>query len=158
MHSLYFVKLKEERATAPEEAIAEAQDVLDSNGFAGEHGYFGACKCDWYSVGGRWSGQLQQAQLGIEFSVELREALPPDRANDYTVTFLQEHDAEAQAVWERLGGKGRHPYGRDAYMRHSSDDAAHITPEMLKAFREKDEYRHVEVFDGDDLYEEYVRD
>jgi hypothetical protein len=137
MHS--FVKLKKERTATPEEAIAEVQNELNSNRFAGDSGFFGESKCDWYVVGGRWSGQLQQAHLGIDFYAEVKKSMPAAQS-------ASQSDARAQDLWEELGGKGNIPFGRDQYAQSgATDDAAPLTAEMLKSFRKNEYYRDVEV-------------
>lgn len=58
MHSLYLVSIPKKEAKTPREAISRAEIFLDSNGFASEGGLYSSPKADWYSVGGRWSGEL----------------------------------------------------------------------------------------------------
>ena len=53
MHKLYFVKIEKDNAGTKEEAISQANTILENENFAGE-GYFNGAKCDWWAMGGRW--------------------------------------------------------------------------------------------------------
>jgi hypothetical protein len=71
MHILYFVVLPKAAAATSKEAITEAKHFLENNAFA-DYGYFtsaglwGRSKCDWYEVGGRWSGLFTLLMLPKE--------------------------------------------------------------------------------------------
>jgi len=158
MRSLYFVKLRKERAASSKEAIRKAHRELDQHSFCEQGRYFGSGKCDWYVVGGRWSGVLQLAQLGSSFRDALPDFLRPDNELGYAPAFVKQHDAEFQALWDKLGGVGRHPYGRDEFADDGSpDDAAAITPEVLSMFRTNSGYEDVQVFDADNREEGSVK-
>jgi hypothetical protein len=51
-----------DKATIGNEAIRYAEQFLDDNGFAGEGGMYSSSRADWYSIGGRWSGELLTLQ------------------------------------------------------------------------------------------------
>jgi hypothetical protein len=144
MHYLYFVRLKKECADSAEKAMTLAQQELDRNGFCAE-GYFVMSRCDWYAIGGRWSGILQELAAGFEFSDEVKKKFGlPD--NSILLPWVREHGHELQALWESLGGSGRQPWAHIQYGKDEADDAMPITATMLEGLK-KEYYREAGVFD-----------
>jgi hypothetical protein len=146
MHYLYFVRLRKERADSAEKAMALAQQELDRNGFCAE-GYFVMSRCNWYAIGGRWSGVLQELAAGFAFLDEVKKQFGlPD--SSIPLPWAREHDRELQALWESLGASGRHSWARVQYGTEEADDAMPITATMLKGLK-KGYFREVGVFDPD---------
>lgn len=88
MHILYFVVLPKAVATTPEGAIKEAEQFLESNDFAySDEGLWSGGKCDWYEVGGRWSGLFTLLML------------PPKKKEAYEKE-LERIDKEYHRRWD----------------------------------------------------------
>lgn len=60
MHSRLLLTFDKEDAGDPKDAIEVAEDLLDSNSFCYQNdgGYWSGGVCDYYEIGGRWSGEL----------------------------------------------------------------------------------------------------
>lgn len=159
MHHLYYAIVSKDEAKNSEEARLEAQSTLDANNFSGEGGYFGGSKADWYVVGGRWSGHLQEIRLGKvgkDFYKAVKETICEGR--EYiSHTEVDSNKEKLQKIWEDMGGEGINPYGRSSYNNEGyPDDAEIITEELLSILKEKD--RGVECFDSEDFEEYQVED
>ena len=65
-------------------ADADSADVRDSvhdqllndDSFCGEGGRFGSPLCDWFVIGGRWSGMLAEVSLGEAYKAALCARFP----------------------------------------------------------------------------------
>jgi hypothetical protein len=66
MHSVYLVLVKKSDAENEKEAEGEAVGILDKENFAGECGFFGSSKADWYEVGGRWRDLIALSKVPRE--------------------------------------------------------------------------------------------
>lgn len=154
MHYLYFVKLHKDEAKNPREAIQQAEAVLDDNAFTHQVGFWGGGKCDWYIIGGRWSGALSGLGIKGDFHAEvckLLDAKEPNRELPQEISDeeTERHASDIQSLWFALGGKNENPYARGSNKRAGMDDDAIIlTPELISALKRKypDE---VEYFDND---------
>jgi len=67
MHFLYFVKIDRKEAETSREAINRAESILANNGFIFSEGFWGGGKCDWFVMGGRWSGTLSGLAVKDDF-------------------------------------------------------------------------------------------
>ena len=80
-------------ATSAEVRRTVYDTLLADSSFCGEGGCFGSPLCDWFVIGGRWSGLLAKASLGLEY----QQAVASLKA-----TFGEEPPtAEAQELPER---------------------------------------------------------
>ena len=157
MHSLYFVKIPKKDVTTGEDAILVAEKVLDQEGFASEGGYFNCSKSDWYVVGGRWSGKLQELKLGINFSKEVKKKIKPKDSFGFSSSEIEKNKDKIDKIWRKLGGHWESPFDRDDYSHEGyPDDAMRIDKDILKSL--KAEYKDVEVYDSNDIYEYSVKD
>lgn len=163
-HYLYFVKTE---GKDKKEAVKRAKNALDDNSFCSQGGYFAGGKCDWYVVGGRWSGEFfmktPEYQKGIEALKQLDfiKKEIKKRPDLLAMLYINEHLVTKQQVkkiddiFKKVTGM---VYFRDCY--HSDgyeDDANKITPELLKELR-KEKYEDVEVFDAENEEEYLVKD
>lgn len=159
MHYLYFVKIGKAKNSA--DARKRAQNELEHNGFVGDGGYFGGGKSDWFVIGGRWSGELQELLMKKEYHAELKKVCPMENEWGHTTDEKKKHAKQFQTVWEKLGGKGKNPYARSQYdVDGYEDDATKITAALLKAIQKHKDYKEaeVEVFDADNMDEYAVKD
>src|ERR1700722_11822086 len=104
MHSLYFVKVQKDEASSPREAISQAEAILDSNNFVYGDGYWGGDKCDWYVIGGRWSGVFSGIGITKEFGDEVIRLIRSKEPNRMDIPFItdaetERYAADIQALW-----------------------------------------------------------
>lgn len=134
MHYLYFVVVHAEDSASAREA---ARDNLDDEKFVSDGGYFGGGKSDWYIIGGRWSGVLTAPYYKFHEAVR---TLPWAKSKDNCLSDddIKQHTDELETLWESLGGKGTHPYGRDTYAEEGyDDDAMPLTKELLARLKKE---------------------
>jgi len=171
-HHAYTVKISKADAETSAEARTQAVNVLDSNNFANEGGYFSGSKADWYVVGGRWSGSFTYVFKQKEKDATDKEAqklidadLKQGKHKQYKGC-----DACTLAINNHIGSKKLRkqleklymarlgvPFARSTYKQDGQeDDAIIITPELRKAL--KKEYATVEVFDAEEYSECEIKD
>jgi hypothetical protein len=75
---------------------------------------------DWYVIGGRWSGTLNE--INNKWEKEVRKKCPSQYDIGYTKDELKKFEPELQKIWEDLGGEGKNPWNRDTYNHFGSDD------------------------------------
>ncbi len=124
MHYLMLVTL----TILPGETSPEAREriysqLIDDHSFCGDGGRFSVPVCDWFVIGGRWSGLLGETVVGDAYREKLRATFPefsgycsPDR--------VKEHAGELDALWREFGGSGPSSLNRDAYRHLGYDDDA----------------------------------
>lgn len=174
MHSAYTVKILREDAETSSEARQQATNVLDSNGFANEGGYFSGSKADWYVIGGRWSGTFShvlKAKEKTATDIEAQALIDADlnkskskhkayRGSTPDCLAINGHigSPELRAQLEKLyADRLGIPFARSTYDQSGyEDDAMLITPELRKAL--KKEYKATEVFDADQYCEMTIKD
>ena len=61
-HYLYFVLVDKSTAKDSKEARESATEGLDNNDFVFSGGYFGGGRCDYFVIGGCWSGVLSNIE------------------------------------------------------------------------------------------------
>jgi hypothetical protein len=161
MHCLYFVKVEKDQARSAEQAIDRAQSILDDNGFAGADGYWGGAKCDWFVIGGRWSGVFSGLRVKGDFHEEARKLVlensPSGEEREFPSSAdYEKHAEKIQELWRSLGGRGFNPYARDQYKSDGyHDDAINLTSENIALIKEK--YgEHVEYYDHEAFDERHV--
>lgn len=143
MHCLYFVKISKEEAESAREAIDKALSILEENNFAGNEGYWGGGKGDWFVMGGRWSGLFSGLSFNGDFHNEvlalIRSKEPDGGERDFvTDDDRKKHADEIQELWLSRGGKNANPYTRDSYkLRGYDDDAAVISTGLIDALKQK---------------------
>ena len=151
MHSLYLVKFSK-GAVEKENALDEAQSILESNGFAGDGGFFSNCKADWFVIGGRWSGVLSDllkkdkiAEAKAKMSLLLKDEIKKSKdimdylsINPHLITD-EKKKAELEKIYIDIVGT---PFFRD-HSHGLADDCVELTPELLKIL--KKDYAEVEI-------------
>lgn len=66
MHHRYFVLTDKANAKTSLQARTYVESWLNEEGFAGEGTRFSSSFCDWFVIGGRWSGELVKRFLDQE--------------------------------------------------------------------------------------------
>lgn len=158
MHYLYFVAVKKEKDTKKEELLSEVQSELEQNGFASEGGFYNSSKSDWFVMGGRWSGHLQEIKLKgwHDKATELIKKNRKGEDRDFISTKdIEDNKKELQELWISLGGKGQNVWDRDQHNHNGmEDDVMLLDKELYEALNAKG-YEETEVA----IYEEgYIQD
>lgn len=141
-HYLYFVKVKKGNAETSEEAQQIAYSELESNGFNDESTFYGGGKCDWFVVGGRWSGLFTDRK---EVHEEVKKILPADLIHTLDYLYINKHLVKDVDLVKRIDDiaieKTGVPFFRNG--EQCKDDAVIITKEILQTL--KDKYNDVEI-------------
>lgn len=131
MHNRLYVTLDAPADAGSEQVRKDAFNrLMDDNSFCGEGGRFGGPICDWFVIGGRWSGLLADTLTAGEFSAKAR-ALPGMDAEFIPQPVVESHKGELDAIWHSLGGTGPNPYSRSSYLQHGYPDDAMPVSEAL---------------------------
>ncbi|HWB12757.1 MAG TPA: hypothetical protein VG826_26260 [Pirellulales bacterium] len=104
--------------------------LMQDNSFCGEGGRFGSPLCDWFLIGGRWSGLLADTLIGGEFNAKAR-ALPGMDTQFIPQSIVENNASELDTIWHSLGGTGPNPYSRSSYLQHGYADDAMVISEAL---------------------------
>ena len=70
MHFRFLATCDRDTAETSEEARAYVLDTLLEEGFVGE-GRWGGGLCDWFVIGGRWSGELSRRSWAREITARM---------------------------------------------------------------------------------------
>jgi len=163
MHHRLLVTLCLPTGATSKAARQAVYDILIAdNSFISEGGRFGHSLCDWFVVGGRWSGLFTETLLGQEY----QDALAALRASFARMSPSEEnrelHRKAAEALWCEHGGSGMRPETRDSYEELGySDDAVLVTQPLYAAFladyqdRGGDSQEYVDL-DGDEVQTDFV--
>ncbi len=185
MHTTYFVKIAKEEAKTAQEALDAARSALDGNNFAGESGFFGGSKADWYSIGGRASGALTyvlnpkkkalvdaEAQKLIDADLNAPDSKHKSYANKKSAKKGEMcfTDADTLAINDHIGSAKLRkeletlyqkylgvPFARGGFHGEFTDDAQVITPALRKALKADQWLKECEVFLADDYEEVLVK-
>lgn len=155
MHYRMFVTFNKDHAEDSEQAREYAEStLLDDSSFIGEGGRFGSSICDWFQIGGRWSGELSELTWGKKFYKEAekmqKKASVEIRGVHYGSADIENNKKQAElkrkveklyqkALPEELKDKGlvydRHQHVQDHYF----DDAMVVTPQIYNKVLAKNE-------------------
>lgn len=131
MHYLLLVTL----TMGPGSTSADARDevhsrLMEDDSFCGEGGRFGSPLCDWFVIGGRWSGTLQQTVLGKAYETALNERFP-ETAGMLSTRWIEQHSEALNQLWQQSGGTGPNPLTRDNYASLGYEDDAMLVNQTL---------------------------
>jgi hypothetical protein len=132
MHHLMLVTLELPDDATPSDARLQAHNMLcEDPSFAGEGGRFGAPMCDWFVIGGRWSGLLKKALLGEPYRAAFERDFPEMAKDWYTSDLIEKNRRRLNRFWRKFGGTGDHPIVRSGYDNHGHDDDAMLVDDAL---------------------------
>jgi hypothetical protein len=133
MHYLMLVTVAMSPGANSEDARPRAYSrLLQDNSFCGETaGRFGSTLCDWFVIGGRWSGYLRERLLGQPYQDALSQEFPEFAKGYYLANRAEFHKDGLNQLWQRLGGTGSNPMTRDSYAEHGADDDAMLVDQAL---------------------------
>ncbi len=105
--------------------------LLNDESFCGTGGRFGSPVCDWFEIGGRWSGLLAETVIGETYRAAMIARFP-EMANNWRPRSLADaHRDQLDALWQSCGGVGPSAYTRiDIGMIGRPDDAMLLTREL----------------------------
>ena len=165
MHYLMLITLAMEPGETSEDARERAFDLLqEDRSFCGDGGRFGSPLCDWFVLGGRWSGYLRKTLMGPPYRAALEERFPK-LTGWYSDSDVAPHREALDALWRDFGGDGPSPYNRDAYAHLGYDDDAlavdrAVYDRFLERYRDKadcddDSCRFADL-DDDEVNESFI--
>lgn len=132
MHHRLIVSFDKDEAKSSEEARSYVQNRLESDtSFLGEGGRFNSPICDWFVIGGRWSGDLVIRTLDKDFDEEVKKIVPKSHDFGYSTHEVEENKDKFQKVWESLGQKSLNPYNRSSYDSLGQEDDAQIVNKKI---------------------------
>ncbi len=118
-------------ATSLDARIRARSKLLEDDSFCGQGGRFGAPLCDWFVIGGRWSGMLKQQLLGPDYQEALRREFPDFTNGWFATSLIEKHRHGLDQLWRRFGGCGSHPITRSGYDELGEDDDAMLIDATL---------------------------
>lgn len=137
MHTLLLVTIALSEGATSQEARDTVRDTLmNDNSFCGEGGRFGGPLCDWFVIGGRWSGLLAETSVLSAYRNAVIAKFPEFDTKLLSKALIDSHGPELDAIWRNLGGTGPSPYMRDGY-RDFEDDAMLVTQALYDALLAK---------------------
>lgn len=164
MHHRLLITLTMSAGTTSLDArIRTRSKLLEDDSFCGEGGRFGSPLCDWFVIGGRWSGVLKERLLGPDYQDELHREFPAFTNGWFATGLIEKHRHGLHQLWRRFGGCGSHPITRSGYQDlGDEDDAMLIDAALYEHFLKQ--YRGVETaddflfadLDGDPVGESFI--
>lgn len=123
-----------ENATSDEARRAVYDTLLNDDSFCGTGGRFGSPLCDWFVIGGRWSGMLAKITIGPSYKDAVHACFPELASGWWPESVAEKNGAALDAIWQSHGGTGPSPYTRTGYEDFGfPDDAAILTQALYAA-------------------------
>ncbi len=148
MHYLMLVTLAMADGASSLAARRQAMEyLLADDSFCGNGGRFGTPLCDWFVIGGRWSGLLQETLLGDPYKAAFKQEFPDLAAGWYPSSLLERHRERLNQLWQRFGGSGPNPHTRSNYENLGCEDDAMLVDQALyELFLAEDPGKSCETF------------
>ena len=125
MHYLMLVTLTVAPAITSAQVREEVYHQLtQDDSFCGSGGRFGSAQCDWFVVGGRWSGMFAETIIGPAHYEAIIARFPEIAQGFYPQSLVDEHRSLFDSIWREHGGQGASPYTRSSYEELGYDDDA----------------------------------
>jgi hypothetical protein len=132
MHYLMLITIAMSPGTTSEDARCLAYSRLaEDDSFCGEGGRFGSPLCDWFVLGGRWSGFLSESLFGQPYQDALNQEFPQFTAGYFPAKLAQMHKDGLNQLWHRFGGTGSNPITRSSYEELGAEDDALLIDRAL---------------------------
>lgn len=127
--------------------------LLNDESFCGSGGRFGSPLCDWFVIGGRWSGLLAETLIGEKYCDAVVARFPEMAKGFWPTSLIDTHRDEFDAIWRDHGGSGPSPYARSSYVELGyPDDAMLLTRELYDALLAPHEHESLVLEGGHDHY------
>ena len=131
MHHLMLVTLDMPVGATSLEARQRAYSLLlDDNSFCGDGGRFGTPLCDWFVIGGRWSGLLAEKLLGQDYTTAFQAEFPELAKGGYRLDLIEKHRDDLKRLWQRFGGSEYHPAARSTHQELGYCDDARLIDQV----------------------------
>src|SRR5690242_12423626 len=102
MHYFMLVTLAMPDGATSLDARVTANDfLLNDNSFCGDGGRFGSPLCDWFVIGGRWSGMLKKTLLGDAYKAAFRQEFPEMASGYFPALLVDKHRDALNQLWQR---------------------------------------------------------
>jgi hypothetical protein len=141
---------------------------LQEDSFASEGSRWSSGPADWFVIGGRWSGDLSQKELGLDYKglqAELKQRgypkteIPKQDVSLFedkgmvSSNFVKTLTEELNLLWTDLGGDEVHPWVRDSYANFGyPDDSKKLTKNLYQNLFSPEEYSCEEKWIDIDAY------
>ena len=125
---------------------AEVEQWLNENAFASEGGRWTASPADWFVIGGRWSGELDKLENGIEWKdmvSHLKSLLSKEELEQYDERFVNSNHTKTHCLalnewWQKkTDTDALHPWCRDSYNISGELDSRPLSKKLWKAFKDE---------------------
>jgi hypothetical protein len=114
------------------DARRQAENRLQADdSFCGEGGRFGSPLCDWFVIGGRWSGVLKRTMLGDSYQAAMAKEFPEMATGWFSSSLVETHRERLDQLWREFGGNGPHPLTRNNYDYLGYEDDAMLVDQAL---------------------------
>jgi len=149
-------------ASSEDARLSVHEALLNDDSFCGNGGRFGTPLCDWFVIGGRWSGLLAATVIGTAYEAVIQARFPELAREWWPESIADQHAGELDSIWQAHGGTGPSPYSRSCYEEFGhSDDAMLLTMELYVALLAQYEGLSLDRdsfadLDGDELQPDFV--
>ena len=132
MHYLMLITLTMQASDTSGDARKRAQALLmEDPSFCGEGGRFYSPLCDWFVIGGRWSGLLQETLLGQAYQDAFKRDFPEMTSGWFPSDLAIKHRDSLNRLWQQFGGTGANPVTRSGSDELGREDDAMLVDQAL---------------------------
>lgn len=132
MHCRMLVTLSKPLHSTSESVRMDAFDALmQDTTFCSDVGRFTPPLCDWFVIGGRWSGLLAETQMDSAYRAALIARFPEMAKGYWPDALTRANTVILNAIWMEHGGTGPSPYTRNSYAELGYPDDAQVITGML---------------------------
>ncbi|MEZ6143807.1 MAG: hypothetical protein R3B84_24845 [Zavarzinella sp.] len=100
--------------------------LVNDESFCGSGGRFGTPLCDWFVIGGRWSGLFSPKPEFEAYRNAIRKQIPSLAHDRWSEKEILQHRDTLEQVWKDLGGQDCSPYFRNSTCLIGYDDDAFV--------------------------------
>jgi hypothetical protein len=119
-------------ATSEDERCRAYSRLLEDDSFCRDGGgRFGSPVCDWFVIGGRWSGLLQETPLGDAYQAAFNKEFPDMASGYFPARLVDERRDALNQLWRQFGGRGDNPVTRSSYGQRGCGDDAMLVDQAL---------------------------
>lgn len=135
MHYLLLITLSAPADAKSTEIRTEVYErLMHDDSFCGQGGRFGSPLCDWFVIGGRWSGHLSETLIGDRYRKAVTARFPDMAAPFVPQSMIDARANELDELWRDIGCAGQSPFTRSTYASLGyHDDAMPLTRELYDA-------------------------
>jgi len=132
MHHLMLTTLEMPDDHTSLAARIDVQNILQGDpSFGGDGGRFGSPLCDWFVIGGRWSGELKETLIGEPYKTAFACEFPELAKGWYRPDLVDKHRERLNELWHSFGGTGDSPLLRTRYDFLGCEDDAMLVDQAL---------------------------